>query len=298
MRIATNSISDGIINQIQQLTSQQAKLQNEVSTGQRISQPEDDPAAIGRVLNLESEGRQISQYASNAASALQMAQASFSGLSAIKKVSDRAGQLATLGTGVIGSTAMSAYATETNQLIEQAVQAANTQFNGNYIYAGTAVTTPPITVTRDSTGQITSVSYVGNSAQAAIPLSEATSATPSTSGATNTGLAAFINNLVSLRTALNSGDTAAVSAAEPGLTASENVIVSAIADNGGVQMRIEAAQAQQTESTASVNQLISSETSADLPSTIVKLTQTQTAYQAALQSATIIMKLSLLDYIK
>jgi flagellar hook-associated protein 3 FlgL len=298
MRIATNSISDGIINQIQQLTSQQAKLQNEVGTGQRISQPEDDPAAIGRVLNLESEGRQISQYASNAASALEMAQASFSGLSVIKKVSDRAGQLATLGTGVIGSTAMSAYATETNQLIEQAVQAANTQFNGNYIYAGTAVTPPPITVTRDSTGQITSVSYAGNSAQAAIPLSEATSVTPSTSGATNTGLATFINNLVSLRNALNSGNAATVSAAQPGLATSEDLIVSSIADNGGVQMRIEAAQAQQTESTASVNQLISTETSADLPSTIVKLNQTQIAYQAALQSATIIMKLSLLDYIK
>jgi flagellar hook-associated protein 3 FlgL len=35
-----------------------------------------------------------------------------------------------------------------------------------------------------------------------------------------------------------------------------------------------------------------------MPSTIVKLNQTQTAYQAALQSAANIMKLSLLDYIK
>jgi flagellar hook-associated protein 3 FlgL len=298
MRIATNSISDGIISQIQQLTSQQTKLQSEISSGQRISQPEDDPAAVGRVLNLESEGRQIAQYGSNAARALEMAQASFSGLSAIKKVSDRAGELASLGTGVLGTTAMQAYATETNQLIEQAVQAANTRFNGNYIYAGTAVDAPPVTVTRDSSGQITSVSYAGNSAQAAIPLSEATSVTPSTDGATNAGLSTFINNLVSLRDALNSGDPAAVTAAQPGLTASEDLIISAIADNGGVQMRIEASQSQQADRTTSVNQLISSETSADLPSTIVKLNQTQTAYQAALQSATIIMKLSLLDYIR
>lgn len=298
MRIATNSISDGIISQIQQLTSQQAKLQGEISSGQRISQPEDDPAAVGRVLNLESEGRRVTQYGSNAASALETAQASFSGLSGIKKVSDRAGELATLGVGVMGSTAMKAYATETNQLLEQAVQAANTQFNGNYIYAGTAVNSAPFSVTRDSSGQITSVSYAGNSAQAAIPLSEATSVTPSTSGTTNAGLATFINNLVSLRDALNSGSPAAVSAAQPGLTTSENLIISAIADNGGVQMRIEAAQAQQAERSTSINQLISSETSADLPSTIVKLNQNQTAYQAALQSATIIMKLSLLDYIK
>ena len=75
-------------------------------------------------------------------------------------------------------------------------------------------------------------------------------------------------------------------------------MVGALADNGGVQTRIEASQAQQADRTTSVDQLISSETSADLPATIVKLNQTQTAYQAALQSAANIMHLSLLDYIK
>jgi len=75
-------------------------------------------------------------------------------------------------------------------------------------------------------------------------------------------------------------------------------LVSALADNGGVQTRIEASQAQQADRTTSLDQLISAETSADLPATIVKLNQTQTAYQAALQSASNIMKLSLLDYIR
>ena len=93
---------------------------------------------------------------------------------------------------------MKAYATETDQLIEQALQAANTRFNGNYIYAGTAVDLPAVTVTRDVNGQITSATYAGNTAQAAIPLSEAASITPSTNGTTNAGLATFINNLVAL----------------------------------------------------------------------------------------------------
>lgn len=298
MRVATSTISDNIVRQIQLLSSQQGKLQNQIATGQRISQPEDDPAAVGRVLNLETERRHVTQFANNTAKALEIAQASFSGLQGIKKISDRAGELATLGAGVLGPQAMTAYATETDQLIEQAVQAANTRFNGNYIYAGTAVDLPAVTVLRDVTGKITSATYAGNSAQAAIPLSEAASITPATNGTTNAGLAAFINNLVSLRDALNSGSTSAVSAAQTVVTASEDLIVSALADNGGVQTRIEASQAQQADRTTSVDQLISSETSADLPATIVKLNQTQTAYQAALQSAANIMRLSLLDYIK
>ncbi len=297
MRVSTSTVSDNIVRQIQQLGTQQAKLQAQVASGQRISQPEDDPAAVGRVLNLESELRQAVQYGSNATNALNISQASASGLQAVKKISDRAGELVTLGTGVLGSDAMNAYATETNQLIEQAVQAANTSFNGNYIYGGTAVDTPPIAIQRDASGQITAVTYTGNSAQAAIPLSEATSVTPATDGTTNSGLADFINNLISLRNGLASGDTANVSAAQPGLTASENLLVSAISDNGGVQTRIEASQSQQSDRTTGINQLISGETSADLPSTVVKLNQAQTAYQAALQSAAMIMKMSLLDYI-
>lgn len=298
MRVATNTISDSIVRQLQQLNSQQAKLQGQVASGQRISQPEDDPAAVGRVLNLESDQRQVTQFGENAANALAIAQASFSGLQGIKKISDRAGELATLGTGVLGSDALKAYATETDQLIEQAVQAANTRFNGNYIYAGTAVDAPAITVVRNTGGQITSVSYAGNAAQAAIPLSEAASVTPATNGTTNAGLADFVNNLISLRDALTSGNTATVAAAQPALTASEDLLVSGIADNGGVQTRIQASQAQQADRTTSVEQLISTETSADLPTTIVKLNQTQTAYQAALQSAANIMHQSLLDYIK
>lgn len=298
MRVASHTVSAGIVRQIQQLGGQQAKLQGQIASGQRISQPGDDPAAVGRVLNLESERRQITQFGRNASTALAVAQATFSGLQGIKRISDRAGELATLGTGVLGAEAMRAYGAETDQLIEQAVQAANTRFSGNYLFAGTAVDTPAVSVTRDAAGRITSVSYDGNTAQSSLPLSEATSVAPSASGATNQGLAGFIANLISLRDALNSGDTAAVAATQPALTGSEDLLVAAIADNGGMQTRIQASQALQADRLNSAEQLISVETSADLAAAVVKLNQTQTAYQAALQSAANIMRLSLLDYIQ
>jgi len=298
MRVASTTVSDNIIRQIQQLSSQQARLQTQVSTGQRIAAPEDDPAAVARVLDLTTERRQLAQYGQNASTALSVSQASYSGLQNLKQVSDRAGELATLGTGTLGTDAMSAYATETNQLIEQAVQAANGTFNGSYLYAGTAVDTPPFTVARDASGQITGVTYAGNSAQAAVALSPTSSITPNTDGTTNAGLATFINQLVSLRDALASGTASAVTAVQPGLTTSENLLVSSIADVGGVQTRIEAAQSQQTDRTTSLDSLISSETSTDLPTTVVKLNQVQTAYQAALSSAANIMSHSLLDYLK
>jgi flagellar hook-associated protein 3 FlgL len=298
MRISSNSVSDGMVRQIQQLTADQAKLQMQVSTGRRITQAEDDPAAVGRVLNLQSEQRQLEQYSNNAGRALSLAQTSFSGLQGLKKVSDRAGEIATLGAGTLGAEGMSSYGIELDQLIEQALQVGNTRSGNDYIYGGTAVDAPPFVATRDVNGKILSIANNGNASQAAIPLSEATTVTPSTSPATNAGIATFITDLIALRDALSSGSSAAVRAAQPGVTAGEDVIISAMADNGGIQTRIEAAQAQQQDRVASLATLVSGESSVDLPSTIVKLNQTQTAYQAALASAAKIMNLSLLDYLR
>lgn len=298
MRITNNTVSDSIVNQIQNLGSQQAKLQTQVATGQRIFQPEDDPAAVGRVLDFQSEQRTISQYQNNAARALEISRASFSGLQAIKTVSDRATQIGTLGSGALNPAQTQAYAAEVNQLIEQTLQLSNTKFQNDYIYAGTAVDAPPFTATRDAQGNVTSVTYAGNTTQAAVPLSETATVKPGTSGATNQGLRDFITHLIALRDALASGNAATVTTVQSDLVDSEDVLVSALAEHGGVQTRIEANQDQQKDRATDLEKLVSGETDVDLPTTIVKLTQTQTAYQAALQSAASIMRISLLDYIK
>ncbi len=298
MRITNSTVSDNIVAQIQNLSTQQAKLQTQVSTGQRIFQPEDDPAAVGRVLGLQAEQRNITQYQNNAAHALEVSQASFFGLQNIKSVSDRATQIGTLGSGALNASQSAAYASEVNQLIEQALQTGNSKFGNDYLYAGTAVNTTPFVAVRDAQGNVTGVSYAGNSSQAAIPLSETASVTPNTSGATNTGIRDFINQLVALRDALNANNSASVTTVQSSLIGTEDQLVSALAEHGGVQSRIEANQVQQKDRTTDVEKLISNEADADLPTTIVKLTQTQTAYQAALQSAANIMKISLLDYIR
>jgi flagellar hook-associated protein 3 FlgL len=298
MRIATNSVADSIVRQIQQLSSQQARLQNQVGTGQRIFQPEDDPSAVGRVLNLESEQRQLRQYARNANRALELSQATFSGLQGIKRVSDRATEIGTLGTGGASPDALRAYAAEVNQLIEQALQLANSKLGHDHLFAGTAVDAPPFTVSRDVQGRAATFAYAGNDARTAIPLSSSATVTPGTAGDTNRRLGDFLNHLVALRDGLTAADSAAISAAQSDLIATEDEFVSALGENGGIQSRIETTQAQHEDLAASLESLVSKETDADLPSTIVKLNQTQTAYQAALQSAANIMRLSLLDYIR
>jgi flagellar hook-associated protein 3 FlgL len=298
MRIATNTIQDNILRQIQQLGVQGSKLQTQVATGQRILQASDDPAASARVLNQQSELRRVDQFDQNATRALEISQATFAGLRDVKKISDRAGELATLGRSPTSPDALLAYSAEVNQLIEQLLQVGNTRLGNDYIFAGTAVDAPPFTATRDVNGNVTAVTYDGNTDQASIPLSEVASVTPSSHPATNQAVRDLLNQLVGLRDALTANDSAAIAASQTAIISGEDNFVTALAATGAVQTRIEVNRAQQLNRGDNLVELIGRETTVDLPEAIVRLNQSQVAYQAALQSAANIMKISLLDYIR
>jgi flagellar hook-associated protein 3 FlgL len=298
MRIATNSASEAVLTQLTKLSQRQAQLQTQAATGQRIFQPEDDPAAVGRILGLETERRQISQFQSNATRALEVSQSSYAGINEMKKISDRAGELVTLGAGASSPDAFKAYAKEVNQLIEQAVQIGNTKFRNDYLFAGTAVTTQPYDDSnRDAAGNLLSVSYAGNASQGTVQLSEYSSIAPGTANATNTGMRDFITNLIALRDALNTGSSATVSGVQSSLETSENLLVNALSEHGAIELRIEVNKRQQANRADNIETLVSQEADADLASTVVRLSQTSTAYEAALSSATKILQMSLLDYI-
>lgn len=300
MRIANTTVSDSVLTQLQKLSVRQSLLQNQLATGQKLFQPEDDPSAVGRIMILDTENRQIQQFKTNANRALEISQATYSGLQDVKKISDRAGEIATLGAGASSPDAYHAYAKEVNQLIEQALQLGNAKLRNDYLFAGTALTTKPFVETRvpPITGDITAVTYSGNANQSNVQISELSSLSPGSSGATNTGMGTFLSNLVALRDALNSASSTAVAATQPSLEASENLLVNALSEQGAIQLRIEVVKNQQETRAGNLEKLISDEADADMATTAVKLSQTSTSYEAALSSATKILQMSLLDYLK
>ena len=298
MRVPTNSFSGTLVSQLQKLTSRQAGLQNQVATGQRITNPSDDPAAIARVLKLQGEKREIQQFARNNDRALNVSQSSFAAIEQMKHQSDRAGEIAVLGTGTTSPDAYRAYASETDQMIEQALQTVNTKYGGEHLFGGTKSDVAPFTAARDVNGKITSITYTGAANGAEIRISEGAKLSPFTSGAENQKFADFVNNLVSLRDALSSSSGAAVQAARPGLETSENDFLVTLSGIGAKQGRLEADRTQNEARFGELEKLTSAETDVDLPSAVVKLTQAQTAYQAALESGSKILNMSLLDYIR
>lgn len=298
MRVPTYAATTTVIRQIADLSSRQTDLQDQIASGQRVKLPGDDPAAVGRLLTLEAEKRRVAQFERNSDVALELTQATFSHLSSLKDLNVRAGELALLGTGSLGQEASTAYAAEIDQLIEQAVRVGNGRLRDDYLFAGTAVGTEPVAVTRGADNKVTGATYAGDTARRSVSLTEQSSVEVGSTGGTNTAITDFINTLVTLRDALVNDDRAALDTSIAGLDAAEDELVEAIGTTGAAEMRIEVSKKQLATRESEIERLVSAEADADLPSTVVKLSQATTAYEAALASASRILNMSILDYLR
>jgi flagellar hook-associated protein 3 FlgL len=311
MRVTANSFTNDLVGQLGSLLSKQGRLQSEAATGQRIRGIGDDPAAMGRVLDLQSEIGAVAQYRQNIAVQREMGNATYGVIQGLKKISDRAGEIATLADGLRSPDEMSSYAAEITQLLRQAIQLANTEHRGAFLLGGTEIDQPPFSFTEAADGSVASVAYHGNESLSQTEVAEGVTLTAQAVGANAAdagprGLIAdaragadLFNHLISLQNHLLANNAAAIAATDRGqLRQDEENLLFHVASNGGVQARLEAADAMAEVRSSSLERSVSSEADANLSETLVRLSQTQTAYQAALQSGASMMKLSLLDYLR
>jgi flagellar hook-associated protein 3 FlgL len=311
MRVTASMFPNTLANQLSLLEAKQQQLQTQAATGQRIQNPEDDPASVRRVLDMQAESRALSQYQTNISRLQAQATSAYDSINALQKVSNRISEIATLADGTKSQQDLNAYATEVNQLIQQAVQIVNSKFQGDYLFAGTLSNEAPFVATTNGTGQVTGVAYQGNAGVAQSEIAEGVTASAQILGANTTstgprGLitdsrsgADFFNHMVALQNDLLNGNVTAIANTDQSqLAQDEENLTYHIANNAAFQSRLDAASSIISNRSAAVDKLISGEANADLAQTLVRLNETQTAYQAALQSAGKILNLSLLDYLQ
>lgn len=311
MRVTSNTFPNTLREQLLRLNQRQSRLQGQAATGQLLTLPEDNPAAMRRVLDMQGEAGSVGQYRSNVARHQELATATYSGLKALRSLVDRAGEIATLAGGIQPGRDLKLYATEVNGLIEQALQVANTQNRGDYLFAGTKADQAAFVAARDANGNVTSVAYQGNEEVAESEVSTQLELSSQIPGANSSGTgvrglmsdtrsgADLFKHLLALRDRLDAGDASAVSANSlDELKADEEHLLVHMGANGAVQARLETTESLLKDRSASIEVLVSKEADADLSQTLVRLSEIQTAYQAALQSGGSILNRSLLDYLR
>ncbi len=297
MRVTNSTITESLVSQIQRLSSQQVDLQKQISSGQRVTKPEDDPAAADRIMQMQSEKRLMVQYRRNHVQAEAVTNISQGALQSLSDLSTRILEIATRAGELTQDSDLSLYASEINELLEQVLQASNTTYKGEFIFAGNDRDTPPLSEVRDVNGQITSASYVGSNSNSEFYVAKGTRISVNLDPSHNAKFADLINKVVALRDALNTADKAAVQTTRTNLLGSEDDILLAISDLGATQLRLEVAKAQDNQSFSQLESQISAEADGDLSRLLVDLNQVQLALQATMQSGSQLLRQTILDFI-
>src|SRR5581483_4815525 len=137
--------------------------QQRLSSGKQLTKPSDDPVGIGQALQLRSDLATNRQYQRNVEDATSWSQATDDALGQVGDLVLTARELILQGANdAVGTQGRAAIANQLSQLIDSVKAAANTQYAGRYLFAGSATQTPPYKL--DNGAATPDDTYYGNTA--------------------------------------------------------------------------------------------------------------------------------------
>ena len=297
MRVSSNmepTILAGIANSESAL---QAALQ-QVSTGQRVTVPGDDPSASALMVQNLTTTNNLDQYTKNANSALGATQVADSVLTQVVAQLTQAVSLGVQGaTGTNSPTNRSAAAVQVQGILTSVVSEANTNYQGVAVFAGTKATTTAFVADAASP---TGYAYQGNEGINSVQVGDAMQVQVNLPGSDvfDNPSASVLSALSSLATALQSGSVANINTATNAVTASLNYVSAQHGVYGNSVNQLNAqetflSQEKVTLSTQANNLIGIDQATAD-----ENLVHAETNNSAMLAAAAKVLPNSLLDYLK
>lgn len=280
------------------------KLQEQLSTGQRVNRPSDDPLAARRAISAQAEINKYTQYLTNISTAgPQLTESETSIQTSIDRV-QRARELALQGAnGTNAQSNRDQIAIEVNQLLEGLLVESNHQTNGRYIFGGTRTLAAPFEATRDVNGDITAVSYAGNDTQFELEIQDGVRVPVNQTGSDiygTTGPAGVdvFQMLIDLRDNLRSNDQAGIQDRLAEMDLADDQLGIGLAAIGSVQNRMAGVDDDLRTQINQQQQVLSDNVDADIAEVIINLNAQNNAFQAALNAGANVIQPSLLDFIR
>ena len=137
MRVTNQMISSRVLFNLTRSTTRYLNLQTISSSGKRINKPSDDPLGITKDLSFRSRLSDISQFNLNVTYAKSWLTYSDQAMSDINDLIIESKELAVqLGNDTYDESARVAAASQVREIFNQIMDAANTQYQGKYIFSG------------------------------------------------------------------------------------------------------------------------------------------------------------------
>jgi flagellar hook-associated protein 3 FlgL len=287
MRVTNKNVYDAVKFNLANIQSELHKANQVVATGKRISALSDDPVRLTESLDLRSALANIEQLGRNISLGTSWLAASEGALSQVQDIiSDTRALCIQMANGTMPADERASAASIVQNNIDEIVSLANTEVNGQYVFAGWKTDTVPFG--QDGT-------YYGDNHAFAIKIGN-----DATVEIGADGEALFQNlftTLSDLKDALESSDIGGIQAATTNLDIDFDRITAKISDIGSKMIRMETKEKIYQDSTITNTERLSEIEDADMAAAIVDLESREFVYQAALASSARIMQLSLVDFL-
>ncbi|ABV34672.1 flagellar hook-associated protein 3 [Shewanella sediminis HAW-EB3] len=168
MRVSTQNMYSSNLYNLQNTTSDLARLNEMMSTGKSLLRPSDDPIGSVKVIGSERDMAATNQYLKNIESLSTSFGRAESNLSSMTELQSRMREITVAANnGSLSAEDRAAYAAEMNELLDALTDTINAKDEGgNYLFSGNLTDTPPISI--DASGNYI---YQGDASQREVQVS-------------------------------------------------------------------------------------------------------------------------------
>lgn len=282
MRITNKLINDNAVFHMDENLQRMYELQEKVASGKQFQRPSDNPSGVAMALSLRSTVEASQGYLNTTQSTEDWMAATDFALGQLSDTVKRAIKLVQDGiSDTQGADERAALGTEVDALITQALQIGNTKHQGNYIFSGFRTTTESFTAVTNAAGDITSVTYNGDSQFIQRSVGPGQTITQNVDG--NTAFSPLFQALITARDHLRANQSGPLTGDAGALQNIMKSITDQVTTNGArqrqVQLMGERMEATQTE----LKSLLSKKQDVNMTEAISDLRYQETVYQTVLE---------------
>lgn len=299
MNISSQGFANQYANNLQTLQGNNLYYMNQIGSGHKFQKPSDAPSDTSMVLRVQTSRLQIGQCLKNGAYAEGLANIAAQTIEKMMEVNSDIGAYSVQYSS-LNTDGLQGIRSTINGLLEQMVDLANSKQMDTYLFSGNKLVQPPFNVTRDDRQRITAVNYVGGDEANSFSIGPSLSLNPLTEVAENKQIKTALDNLLALRDAFygEPPDANVIRTLGNRVNQDNETIFSDILGTLGAKLtRIDHAEHQNQFINEDLEKISSQYADINIADIMVKFQQSQLAYQAALQTGSRVLNLSLLNYL-
>lgn len=289
--------SSTVISGIEQSDATFQAAEQQLSTGLRVSEASDDPAAAAGLMESQTQSANVDQYTANTEATLSQTETANSALSSVVSLLNQAVTLGTQGAeGNLNSGELQSLSSNVQGLLSNVISAANTTYDGIAVFGGNSGTSAAFVA---DAGSSTGYTYQGDSTGNTVQIGDTLTVQASIPGSTifTQSGSSVLGSLSQLATALSSGSAASISAATANVTTALNYVAQQQAVYGNTIDTLNSQESYLSQETVSLTSQQSSLVGISSATAAEDLDTAQIDNSAVLAAASKILSQSLLSYL-